>query len=222
MIDRVQQFFTRTVKRPPVLDSLDAYARWAATYSDEAHNVLMETEEAAMRTLMPPLAGQVILDLASGSGRYGRLAQADGASSVLAIDNSGPMLARSRLSSRILASCEALPLPDACVDGVICALALGHLPRLQPSIDEIGRVLRPGGWALVSDFHPLMFYSGGQRTFQSNGQTFAVEHYPHLYAAYHAAASAAGCIIDAVLEPVHSAAGNRPIVIVYRLRRGSS
>ncbi len=36
-----------------------------------------------------------------------------------------------------------LPLPDDCVDLVVCALALVHVPALEPVLAEFVRVLRP-------------------------------------------------------------------------------
>jgi SAM-dependent methyltransferase len=40
---------------------------------------------------------------------------------------------------------DRLPLPDDSVDVVACALALDHVPRLDPVLAEFARVLRPGG-----------------------------------------------------------------------------
>src|SRR5690606_17468130 len=114
----------------------DAYARWAAAYPPHAHNALMAAEEAAMRGLLPALAGRVVLDLACGTGRYGLLAQESGASRVLGLDNSSAMLRANPLPLRALATTEAIPLASASVDVILCGLALGHLPRLTPSIAE--------------------------------------------------------------------------------------
>ena len=105
------------------------------------------------------------------------------------------------------------------MDVVLCGLALGHLPRLQPSLDEIARILKPGGAALVSDVHPFIALNGAQRTFAApDGNVYAVEHYPHLYGDTQCAAAQAGLVIDAVLEPILDRV---PVVIVYRFyKRG--
>ncbi len=207
---------------PPTLASSAAYARWAASYPPHAHNPLMQVEETAMLDLLPSLAGQTVLDLACGTGRYGLIAAGRGAA-VISLDNSAAMLARNPARWRALASSEAIPLPDAAVNGVLCGLALGHLPQLAPSLREISRVLKPGGWALVSDFHPLLYLSGRRRTFTApDGQTYAVEHYAHLYSDYHAAAQQAGLLITAVAEPRRqppSAVHDLPVVLVLRLQK---
>lgn len=214
--DRLRRLLTRP---PRTLGSLDAYALWAANYPPQAHNPLMAIEQAAMLDLMPPLMDCVVLDLACGTGRYGVLAQQRGAAQIIEIDNSPAMLAANRLPQRAQATSEAIPLASSSIDVVVCGLALGHLPRLQESMDEIGRVLKPGGAALISDVHPFAALAGGQRTFRgSDGGVYAVEHYPHLYADYHQAASEAGLEIEAVLEPRHERA---PVVLALRLyRRG--
>lgn len=220
--------------RPPkrelhTLASVDAYAKWATAYPPNAHNALMQVEERAMLSLLLPLDGKTILDLACGTGRYGLLAWDRGAKTVIGLDNSPDMLRANSLSHKALAGVAAIPLAADSVDVVICGLALGHEKRLDASVAEIGRVLRKGGYALVSDFHPFMFLSGARRTFQaSDGKTYAVEHYPHLYADYHRAAWAANLLIEQVVEPhldieTNGSAANAgktteaPIVIVYRL-----
>ncbi len=207
--------------RPAVLSSLDAYEKWASRYPPHAHNTLMEVEEAAMRALIPDLAGKVVLDLASGTGRYGQIASDMGARRVIALDNSPHMLRANALPWRGLASCEAIPLQSESVDVVICGLALGHLPTLQPAISEIGRVLRTEGCALISDLHPDLFRSGAQRTFQGeDGKHYAVEHYPHRTQDYVAAAKASSMALDDQRQPgMHGERQGHPIVVALRFRR---
>src|SRR5262249_38697865 len=97
----------------------------------------MEAEEAAMKSLFPTLAGQVVLDLACGTGRYGLLARDSGAGLVIGLDNSPAMLHANSLPYRALATTEAVPLADHSIDVILCGLALGHLSRLVPSLAEI-------------------------------------------------------------------------------------
>jgi malonyl-CoA O-methyltransferase len=229
----LQQLLTKFLRprAPRTLSSLDAYARWAATYPPHAHNALMQAEESAMTSLLPDLTGRVVLDLACGTGRYGLLAQQRGARTVVGLDNSAAMLRANPLMRIALSTSEAIPLAGESVDVVLCGLALGHLPRLQPSLQEISRVLKFGGFALVSDFHPFIFLNGQRRTFTApDGQTYAVEHYPHLYSDYHDAARAASLHIEQVIEPrlgqddsVRFANDTMyiatPVVIVYHLTK---
>ena len=160
------KFLRRLFRRPPrTLTSLQAYAKWAATYAAHAHNPLMQVEQGAMLQLLPDLHDKTVLDLACGTGRYGLLAWERGASQVVGLDNSHAMLKAAQLQPVARASTEALPLATASVDVVLCGLALGHLPQIAPSLHEISRVLQPGGTALISDFHPFQYLSGARRTF---------------------------------------------------------
>ena len=131
---------------------------------------------------MPSLAGQVVLDLACGTGRYGLIAQERGARGVISIDNSPAMLAGNPLrASRCRRRPKRFRWRATSMDVVLCGLALGHLPRLQPSLDEIARVLKPGGrrWS-------AMFIRSSLSTARSaplprpDGRVYAVEHHAHL------------------------------------------
>lgn len=77
---------------------------------------------------------------------------------VLALDTSRAMVERARRrladSGGVVAfqvgSVECLPYRDASVDLLCCAGVLEYLRADQPTLDEIRRVLRPGGHALLS------------------------------------------------------------------------
>ncbi|MGI8906736.1 MAG: class I SAM-dependent methyltransferase [Candidatus Sumerlaeaceae bacterium] len=55
----------------------------------------------------------------------------------------------------IYGSATQLPFSDASFDFVLCTEVLEHLPEPQQCLTEIGRVLRPGGIALVTS--PFMY-----------------------------------------------------------------
>lgn len=207
----------RPARELHILSSLDAYAQWAVNYPAHAHNPLMEAEEQAMLSLMPDVRGKTVLDLACGTGRYGRLALERGAITAIGLDNSVAMLRANKLRLIGQSSVEAIPLANQSLDVVLCGLALGHLPSLQASLSEISRILKSGGIALVSDFHPFLFLNGARRTFTgSDGQTYAVEHYAHLYADYHRVAQAVGLQVESVLEPKLGDDAKSPVVIVFK------
>ena len=77
-----------------------AYERWAPVYPPEPHNPVMDVEQRALLALCGDLQGRDVLDLACGSGRYGAIAAANGARSVVGLDRSVAMLARAVLPLR--------------------------------------------------------------------------------------------------------------------------
>jgi len=94
-----------------------------------------------------PIAGLRVLDLGAGTGKLTALLAELGAD-VTAVEPDPAMLAELRRqlpSARALAGpAEAIPLPDGCVDAVLCAQSL-HWFDLSRAVPEIARVLVPGG-----------------------------------------------------------------------------
>lgn len=45
----------------------------------------------------------------------------------------------------------ALPFDDGSFAGAVTRLSLHHIPLPQRALEEMGRVVRPGGWVIVSD-----------------------------------------------------------------------
>ena len=93
-----------------------------------------------------------VLDLAAGTGKLTRQLVATGAS-VVAVEPSEGM--RERLVASLPGvpaldgTGEAIPLPDGTVDLVTVGQAF-HWFRTADALDEIHRVLRPGGWLALT------------------------------------------------------------------------
>ncbi len=213
------------MSEPHELNSRDAYAQWATDYPPRAHNPLMRAEENAMLPLLPSLKGKTVVDLACGSGRYGKLALERDAAYVIGVDDSPAMIAaglRAGVKLRFLeASMAEVPLQADVADVVVCALAIGHVLEVASVICEISRLLKPGGIALISDFHPKLFASGAKRTFTGHdGQTYAVEHHAHPPEQVRAVAKTANLEVVDVWEPRLWIDQNwQPAVVIYRLKR---
>lgn len=213
----IRRIFNRIQRRAHhALDSRDAYEKWAEDYPPTPHNLLMEIEQNAMLSLIPSLKGQRVLDLASGTGRYGLIAESHGAVDVIGVDDSIAMIRRSSLSTAIVGSMTQIPLAADSIDVVLCGLAVGHFSDLEMIFCEVSRVLKMGGQAVVSDFHPFQYLRGARRTFTADGKEYEVEHYPHLYETVCHSAKVSGLAIDEVREPAIE--GQMiPVVMVYRL-----
>lgn len=200
-------------RKPRVLPSVEAYALWASRYPAEAHNAFMRLEQEAMVSMLPLMAEKVVLDVACGSGRYANYASQQGAN-VYACDNSMDMLLVGQVAKSVVATMEYLPYTNASVDVVICGLAIGHLPNVDVAIGEMARVIKQGGYMVVSDVHPYQTQRGASRTFTADdGRTYAVEHYLHTLEHIQQVTNSNGLHLTELREPHYQ--GN-PILLAWQ------
>ncbi|MGH2782458.1 MAG: class I SAM-dependent methyltransferase [Thermoleophilaceae bacterium] len=98
-----------------------------------------------------PFAGRRIADLGCGPGFYTDALRERGAE-VVPVDNDLEEMsyAGAPPAGALLADAAELPLASGELDGVLCSNLLEHTPDAHAVIDEIVRVLRPGGWAYIS------------------------------------------------------------------------
>jgi len=98
--------------------------------------------------------GERVLDVACGTGIVARLASQEtgAAGTVAGLDVNPEMLAVARSATPSdtpiewhEAGAEAMPLPDASFDVVLCQMGLQFMPDKSAALREIGRVLAPGG-----------------------------------------------------------------------------
>jgi SAM-dependent methyltransferase len=103
--------------------------------------------------------GERVLDVACGTGVVARLAseQVGDTGTVAGLDLNPGMLAVARTATppgmRIEwheASAEAMPMPDASFDVVLCQMGLQFVPDKSAALQEIRRVLAPGGRLLFN------------------------------------------------------------------------
>jgi SAM-dependent methyltransferase len=100
--------------------------------------------------------GPRLLDVGAGTGRLSAplLEQGFDVVAVEPLDEMRAILTRGIGADRALAGhAEELPLPDASVDGAVCSDAWHWFDGARAA-DELARVLRPGGGAVVCVSHP--------------------------------------------------------------------
>ncbi len=94
-----------------------------------------------------------LLDVGCGTGHHMALLRSRGFD-VAGVDGSAEMLEHARRNNPNAeirqSDVEELPFESASFDYVLCVEVLRYLPRVERSIAEIARVLRPGGTALVT------------------------------------------------------------------------
>jgi len=128
----------------------------------------MAEEQRLARELLDLRGGDRVLDVACGPGNFTRsLADAVGPTGlVVGIDGSPTMLRRARAdtdpaafpSARyVMGDAERLPVRAAAVDAVCCFAALYLFAHPYAAVDELTRVLAPGGRiALLASAQPKL------------------------------------------------------------------
>lgn len=129
-------------------DSLaSSYERW---YRSPVGSFSDRVEHQAIFGLLDPKAGELVLDVGSGTGGYARRLARRGVSCV-GLEPSGSMLSVAHQSSwvggpRFVRGVgEHLPLASAVFDAVIFVTTLEFVRDVDAALSEAARVTKPGG-----------------------------------------------------------------------------
>jgi len=147
------------------------FFKWAAPFYDLAMKVV--GHGGSLKQLMEriePAAGDKLLDLGGGTGQL--LDYLPENVKVTLVDSSEEMLVRAKRKERkqkvkyINARGDNLPLPDDTFDYIVVADALHHFTKVDETIRELKRVLKPGGKLYIMEFDPetllTRFISGAE------------------------------------------------------------
>jgi SAM-dependent methyltransferase len=154
---RLVSFSGDHADRPGVNDYDDFAEGYAA--SNENNFVNAHYERPGILALAGEVAGRRILDAGCGAGPLLAALRNRGAI-VTGFDKSARMLAlaRQRLGDgadlRVAELGRPLPFPGGTFDDVTASLVLHYLQDWGPALDELRRVLKPGGRLIVSVNHP--------------------------------------------------------------------
>lgn len=111
-----------------------------------------------------PTRGAVVVDAGSGEGYGAALLKAGGAARVVALEYDQMAAGHSNRHypgiSTVRANLAALPLLDDCADVLVSMQVIEHLWDLPGFLADCRRVLRPGGWIVVTTPNRLTFSPG--------------------------------------------------------------
>jgi SAM-dependent methyltransferase len=137
-----------------------SFTRQAAAFEDPRFNRLFTTDSEWLFERLPLAHDDLVLDVAAGTGHVARRL-APQVRAVVALDATRAMLeqGRAQAPANVLfmqADAAALPFLDASFDVVVTRFALHHFDDPQVQLEEMRRVLKPGGRLAVADLvaHP--------------------------------------------------------------------
>ena len=189
-----------------------------------------------------PDPGGLTVDVGCGEGRLGRELLRLG-HRLLSVDASPPMARMAAHHDQpqpvVVADAARLPVRDRVADLVVAFMSLQDIEDLPGAVNEIARVLKPGGRVCLAVAHPLR--SSGRFPTRHPDSPFTIEEsyfderpwlwahthsgmtvaFPAVHrplAAYTRALEDAGLLIEAMREPIPDAdhAGERPEVARWR------
>jgi ubiquinone/menaquinone biosynthesis C-methylase UbiE len=145
------------------------FDRWSETYEhDSAAHWLREVQTQALAALAL-VENDVLLDVGCGTGAAVRDA-APRITRAVGFDLSPGMIAQAKDRARSAGLDNVdfhtgdvsgrLPFDDGAFTAVVCTTAFHHFPRPRDTMNEISRVLAPGGRLVIADAnrrHPAVF-----------------------------------------------------------------
>ena len=146
--------------------------RLRAFYEDPGTTVSSGPERASrqarmLATVLAQRTGaQRIVDVGCGDGSATHLVRnLDARNTVIGVDWSATALAQARARGLLVVQggvdTSGLPLPDGCADVVIMSELIEHLVDTDTAVDEVRRVLRPGGVLLLSTPNLAAWFNRG-------------------------------------------------------------
>ncbi|MFH0838146.1 MAG: class I SAM-dependent methyltransferase [Patescibacteria group bacterium] len=158
------------------IDPKQGYARYAHEY-DELEKFWDSFEQNKLDPYIAESAGKKVLDAGAGTGRVSLRLHAAGAE-VTALDISPEMLAKLHQKEPgievVEGDMEDMPFEDEQFDMVFSSLALVHLKKVEPFLDEAYRVLKDGGLLVLVNIHYRK-----SMTLKDNQGKYTIEAYNH-------------------------------------------
>jgi ubiquinone/menaquinone biosynthesis C-methylase UbiE len=137
------------------LDPKAGYARYAPTY-DEQEKYWDSFEQRNLKQYIESATGKKVLDAGAGTGRISVKLHKVGAD-VTALDISPEMLGilkkKDGRIKTVEGDLEKMPFADGEFDMVFSSLALVHLKKIEPFLDECYRVLKDNGILVLVNVH---------------------------------------------------------------------
>jgi ubiquinone/menaquinone biosynthesis C-methylase UbiE len=186
MLESFKKLLQKTRSAGTEKNAVEAYDIWSDSYDSQPGNLMLDLDNQIFTELLEnlDLQGCVVADIGCGTGRHWPRLYKKYPSQILGFDISAGMLRKlgekfpDALTHQITDD-ELSVLGDSTVDFLISTLTIAHIKNPQSAIGGWSRVLKKGGWMIITDFHPVMLENGGRRSFSHQGRTLSVTNYIH-------------------------------------------
>jgi ubiquinone/menaquinone biosynthesis C-methylase UbiE len=163
-----------------------AYDLWAKDYDSQPGNLMLELDEEIFTGLLAEIdvKDRSIVDIGCGTGRHWKNILEKAPSQLTGYDVSEKMLTILQNKfpaavTHILQHNKLHETADNTIDIVISTLAVAHIEKISEAFAEWDRVLKNGGYVIITDYHPMALTKGGKRTFIHNGRIVSVRNHIH-------------------------------------------
>lgn len=137
------------------LDPKSGFARYAGHY-DKFEKYWDSFEQGKLMPYIRAAKNKKVLDAGAGTGRLTKKLT-DAGAEVTALDISPEMLTHLKRkcpsATMVEGDMEAMPFADESFDMIFSSLALVHLKKIEPFLEECYRVLCDGGQAMIVNIH---------------------------------------------------------------------
>jgi len=181
LVKKIFSYFSKGAVQPE-----RGYDLWAAAYDSQPGNLMLALDEQVFSTLLRDTAidGKAIVDVGCGTGRHWPKLFAEGPGSITGYDVSAGMLQvlKDKFPAAVVHKLEDERLQqtaEASTDIVVSTLTVAHIKNIGKALSEWNRVVKPGGYILITDYHPGALERGGRRTFRHGDKTVAIENNIH-------------------------------------------
>lgn len=144
----------------PESDDIQCFDRWASTYEKSVAQFFIDRLHRDVLDMVGKQAAEnslgAIADIGCGTGRLLRSAGKRWPTAhLIGVDHSPGMLDVARrltpTGAFYIGSAESLPLPDSSVEAAFSTLSIHHWTEPLKGVQEIARILRPGGYLCLAD-----------------------------------------------------------------------
>lgn len=163
-----------------------AYNTWAQDYDNQPDNLMLALDEEVFKGLLNDInvKNKIVADIGCGTGRHWKKLFDKNPKKIIGFDVSEEMLKILQqkfleAETYLLINDTLKQLKNESCDIIISTLTIAHIKNADAAIAEWDRVLKPGGYILLTDYHPFVLAKGGKRTFKHNNKTIAVINYIH-------------------------------------------